>query len=330
MIISKEREKMGTDIKVSVICCAYNQEQYIEDALKGFVSQKTDFDFEVLISDDASTDQTPDIIRRYEKEYPELIKPLYLTENQYSKGIYPGVLLMEKAQGQYYALCEGDDYWTSDHKLQRQFDALEMHPECDMCAHSALKVRPHDCKPIGMIEPMKEDGILSMEKVIDGGGDFIATNSLFFRKSIVQNPASYTRLYAIDYAYQMGGAARGGIVYLQETMSAYRRGADNSWTVLMMNSQKDLRINYINKMIKMLDLVNEETEYKYQDSIQHAQLKYEFQKDTLNRDIRSVYSKKYSDLRDQMSSKRKTILFLQCFAPWSLRLYQKTKKVKSS
>jgi hypothetical protein len=270
-----------------------------------------------------------DIIRKYEREYPELIKPLYLTENHFSKGIYPGVLLMKKAKGKYYAFCEGDDYWTSDHKLQKQFDALEMHPECDMSAHSAVKVRPHDCKPIGMIEPMKEDGILTMEKVIEGGGDFIATNSLFFRKTIIQKPTSYLRYSGFDYAYQMSGAQRGGIVYLHEIMSAYRRGADNSWTVTMMNSRKEVMIDHINKMIRMLDLVNEETEFKYQDSVRSAQLKYEFQIATLERRIRTIYSNKYSNLRRQMSTKKKTILFLQCFAPWSLQLYQKTKKLKS-
>ena len=203
---------MDTDIKVSVICCAYNQESYIEDALKGCVMQKTDFNFEVLVSDDASTDHTADIIREYEKKYPELIKPLYLTENQYSKGIYPGVFLMQEAQGKYYALCEGDDYWISDHKLQRQYDVLEQHPECDMSAHGALKVRPDDCKIIGTIEPMKEDGILSMQDVIDGGGDFIATNSLFFRKTLAEHPTSYLKYTGIDYAYQMSGASRGGII----------------------------------------------------------------------------------------------------------------------
>ena len=70
---------MGTEIMVSVICCAYNQEIYIEDALKGFVTQKTSFLFEVLVSDDASTDGTADIIRSYEERYPELIKPVYFT-----------------------------------------------------------------------------------------------------------------------------------------------------------------------------------------------------------------------------------------------------------
>ena len=74
------------DIKVSVICNAYNHETYIEDALEGFVMQKTTFPFEVLVHDDASTDRTAEIIREYERQYPQIIKPIYSTENQYSKG----------------------------------------------------------------------------------------------------------------------------------------------------------------------------------------------------------------------------------------------------
>lgn len=320
---------MDEDIKVSVICCAYNQESYIEDALKGFVMQKTDFNFEVLISDDASTDRTAEIIREYEKKYPELIKPLYLSENSFSKGVYPGVILMKKAKGKYIAFCEGDDYWISEHKLQRQYDALEKHPECDMSAHASLKVRPDDCRTIGTIEPMNEDGILSMEKVIDLGGASIATNSLFFRKTMLTPPPSYLRFCGFDYAYQMTGAARGGIVYLSEIMAAYRRGAKNSWTVTMMNAKNEVMISHIDKMMKMLDLANEETQFKYDKNISLAKLKYEFQKAALRGDAKAVYSKKYALLRKQMSEKRKLILCLQCFAPWSITMYQKIKKARN-
>lgn len=111
---------------VSVICLAYNHEKYIRDALNGFVKQKTDFPFEVVIHDDASTDKTADIIREYEKRYPHIIKPILQHENQKSKG--SGIvtrLTYEKAQGKYIALCEGDDYWTDPLKLQMQVDFLE-------------------------------------------------------------------------------------------------------------------------------------------------------------------------------------------------------------
>ncbi len=313
---------MEKEIMVSIICCAYNQEQYIEDALKGFMMQKTNFAFEVLVSDDASTDHTAEIIRKYEQQYPEIIKPVYFSENQYSKGKPPYNTLWDKAHGKYLAICEGDDYWTSEYKLQKQFDALEAHPECDMCAHSAYLVRASDCKTIGMIEPMKEDGVLTMDKVIQGGGNFIATNSLFYRATLQHFPARFAAKYCIDYAVQMHGAMRGGIWYLSETMSAYRRGAENSWTLYMQKNQA-VMVRHIHMMIDMLKMADEDTEYRFSDSFRQARHKYEFQLAGFERDTKAVYSPEFSDLRKEMSVKKRVILFLKCFAPWSLRLWQK-------
>ena len=124
------------DIKVSIICLAYNHEKYIRSALQGFVDQITDFCYEVLINDDASTDKTADIIREYEKKYPDIIKPVYQKENQHSQGIrIISTYLLPKAQGEYLAYCEGDDFWTDPYKLQKQYDILEKHKECSLCIH---------------------------------------------------------------------------------------------------------------------------------------------------------------------------------------------------
>lgn len=120
---------------VSISCITYNHEPYIVQALNGFLMQKTSFPFEILIHDDASTDRTADIIREYEKKFPNLIKPIYQKENQYSKGnrsilasfVYP------RAKGKYIAICEGDDYWIDENKLQMQVDFLENNPEYGMC-----------------------------------------------------------------------------------------------------------------------------------------------------------------------------------------------------
>lgn len=111
---------------VSIGCITYNHEKYIRDAIKGFLMQKTTFPFEILIHDDASTDGTADIIREYEKKYPDKIKPIYQMENQYSKGIpISATYQFPRARGKYIALCEGDDYWTDPYKLQKQVDFLE-------------------------------------------------------------------------------------------------------------------------------------------------------------------------------------------------------------
>ena len=98
---------------ISICCLTYNHEPYIEQCLEGFLMQKVDFPIEILIHDDASTDKTAEIIRKYESKYPEIIKPVYQSENQYSKGISVSrVYQFPRAQGKYIALCEGDDYWT--------------------------------------------------------------------------------------------------------------------------------------------------------------------------------------------------------------------------
>jgi len=115
---------------VSVSCITYNHSAYIRDAIEGFLMQKTTFPVEVLIHDDASTDGTSDIIRAYEARYPNIIKPIYQTENQYSKGIRISITFnYPRAKGKYIAICEGDDYWIDPYKLQKQVTFLEQNPE---------------------------------------------------------------------------------------------------------------------------------------------------------------------------------------------------------
>ena len=121
---------------VSICCTTYNHVNYIRQCLDGFVIQKTKLPIEILIHDDASTDGTQDIIREYEAKYPNIIKPIYQKENQYSKGVKVSLVYnYSRAKGKYIALCEGDDYWTDPYKLQKQVDFLESHPDYVMCSH---------------------------------------------------------------------------------------------------------------------------------------------------------------------------------------------------
>ncbi|KAA6338333.1 putative glycosyltransferase EpsE [termite gut metagenome] len=128
------------EIIVSICCITYNHEPYIRQCLEGFMTQKTSFLFEVLIHDDASTDGTADIIHEYESKYPDIIKPIYQKENQYSKGVrISWVFNFPRAKGKYIALCEGDDYWIDPLKLQKQVDFLENNPEYGM-VYSLAKI----------------------------------------------------------------------------------------------------------------------------------------------------------------------------------------------
>jgi len=133
----------GTSIDkplASVICTTYNQVDFIENALKGFLIQKTTFPFEIIIHDDASTDGTTKIIKHYARLYPRIIRTVIQTENQYSKGIKPGILMVLIAKGDYLAFCEGDDYWTDPNKLQLQCMYLETHPDISVTSHNACTI----------------------------------------------------------------------------------------------------------------------------------------------------------------------------------------------
>ena len=252
-----------SEILVSIVCNTYNHEKFIRDALEGFVMQKTDFAFEILVHDDASTDNTANIIREYEAKYPELIKPIYQTQNQYSqKKSITVEFQLPRARGKYIAFCEGDDYWTDDRKLQKQVDALEAHPEIDICAHQAQTMRNGEL--VGRVKPSKVDCVFSPEQVIAGGGGFVATASLMYRSTLIEQ---FQKVMALDYVWQIYGSLRGGMLYLADTMSVYRLAVSGSWTVRMRNDteRRKKHSQRIEGMLKQLDV---DTNGKYSATIQ--------------------------------------------------------------
>lgn len=139
-----------SEVLLTIRCITYNHSRYIRDCLDGFLMQKTNFAFEILIHDDASTDGTDLIIKEYSDKYPNIIRPLFEEENQYSK--YGNLMTVRKQmdpllRGKYTALCEGDDYWTDPYKLQKQVDFLESHPDYSMCFHQTIRHYQDSNKP---------------------------------------------------------------------------------------------------------------------------------------------------------------------------------------
>jgi len=177
---------------VSISCTTYNHEKYIEDALEGFLIQETNFPFEILIHDDASTDSSAEIIREYEVQYPNLFKPIYQTKNQYSKGKNPNVeFLFPKAKGKYIAFCEGDDYWTDQKKLQNQVDFLECNPEYGL-SHTECNYLYQDSNSFENYAKRKYScnhlPHLSTQNVFEWilvGNYSIATSSVLLRKDLL-------------------------------------------------------------------------------------------------------------------------------------------------
>lgn len=123
---------------LTICCIAYNHADFIEDALSGFLIQRTTFPFEIIVHDDASTDGTREIIKKYQSEYPKIIKTILQRENQYSKGRRALGFFQGVSDAKYLAICEGDDYWSDSKKLQKQVDYLEVHPECVITGHDAF------------------------------------------------------------------------------------------------------------------------------------------------------------------------------------------------
>ncbi len=133
--------KQEEPILVAIHCLVYNHESYLRECFEGFVMQKTNFRFVAIVHEDCSTDHSADIIREYEAKYPDIFRPIYETENQYSKhdGSLERIMnaAIDATGAKYVAMCEGDDYWTDPNKLQKQVDFLEAHPDYSMCYHKA-------------------------------------------------------------------------------------------------------------------------------------------------------------------------------------------------
>lgn len=217
---------------VSICCITYNHEPYIEDALEGFLIQETDFPFEILIHDDASTDRTADIIREYEAKYPKLIKPIYQSENKYSKGIKPNPTFnFPRVQGDFIAFCEGDDFWLTVNKLQRQCE-ISKQSDVSVVFHSAIELDMSSQEKKIIARQRNSDGVIPLEKSIKGRGGFMPTASLFCSAMIIKEKLHwFQNEWPIgDFFLQMILSYEGRIYYIDEPMCLYRRNVPSSWT----------------------------------------------------------------------------------------------------
>lgn len=222
----------GREISVSVACICFNHGKYIESALKSFVLQRTNFPFEIIVHDDASDDESRVIIEKYCEKYPDIIKPILQSENQYSQGKKCSLIAYSYARGKYIALCEGDDYWIDSLKLQRQFEYMEKSSLVDLSFHSAVW-HYEDSRKKNFVYAQRASGsrMFTQSDMILGKGQFCPTASLMFRRSLIENlPSWYYRTTMGDHYLQILGASRGGVLFVNRCMSVYRNGVPGSWT----------------------------------------------------------------------------------------------------
>lgn len=219
---------------VSIRCLVYNHEPYLRQCLDGFVMQKTNFAFEAIVHDDCSTDKSAGIIREYAEKYPDIIKPIYETENQYSK--HDGSLsrIMDSAcKGQYIALCEGDDYWIDPLKLQRQVDFLENHMDYTMCFHNASILNETD-SPQFPIAPII-GGDYNKNQIFENW--MVPTASVIFRQFILNVITEEQQIFSGDINLFLTCASLGKVHGFYERMSVYRI-QNNGLTLKRINKNK--------------------------------------------------------------------------------------------
>ncbi len=227
------------DIKVSICCITYNHENYIRQAIEGFLMQKTNFKYEILIHDDASTDNTASIIKEYEAKYPDLIKGIYQKENQHSRGVrILRSFLYPIAQGVYIAWCEGDDFWIDENKLQRQVDFLDTNPEYVACVHRYITVNENseetNEKTFGYYEQEGKYTLKDFEvnELPSQLASYVARN--LFLKAETAYPDSFdeVRLQG-DIKLNLYFLEHGDIYRLPNVSSAYRfvhKASGTSWS----------------------------------------------------------------------------------------------------
>ena len=214
---------------VAIKCPVYNHEPYLRDCLEGFVMQQTNFPFVAIVHDDASTDNSAAIIREYAEKYPDIIKPIYEIENQYSKhdGSVGRIMdaAIETTGAKYVAMCEGDDYWTDPLKLQKQVDFMEANPEYSLCFHkvNTLMQATGEMKEEFIVRDMPGDS-----SMVDlATGNYIHTPSVMLRydKQVQKKIFSLGSCMPSDYVWWMLYAEKGKIFKFEEPMAVYRVGS---------------------------------------------------------------------------------------------------------
>lgn len=290
---------------VSIKCTVYNHEPYLRQCLDGFVMQKTNFPFEAIVHDDASTDHSADIIREYAAKYPDIIKPMYETENQWSK--HDGSLerIMDEAcTGKYIAICEGDDYWTDSLKLQKQTDFLDSHPNVTLCSSLYKTYEPdsNTFKHNGKTIPFKhKEGIWVYYFDLDN----------YWKKWVVQPVTcmyrnldclkhmpreKYKYFFDAIFFYYYLKLSKGIGVMLSDEMAVYRLGS-GIWSTKTANNklefsfeqaysiyknEGDTRCLYQSSIVRCAHIMNEinvgnlnEVRNLYLDAIHRLTLKYD-------------------------------------------------------
>jgi len=242
--IKLEPEKIKKYPKLTICCLTYNHEKYIEQTLISFLKQKTNFNFKIKIVDDGSTDNTCDIIKYYSNKYPEIFE---VTLKNFNTSPEQSFLdLLQNIKTEYVALCEGDDFWTNENKIQKQFDFLEKNKKYSACFHPVSVEFENDFSK-NYIFPKIQKNFVTLEELIEN--NCIQTNSVFYRwrfkKENIKNLLPIDSLPG-DWYLHLLHAEKGDIGYVNEVMGVYRKHDGGIWSGGVDNVIKNYGIEHAN------------------------------------------------------------------------------------
>lgn len=238
-------------MKVSVTMVTYNHEEFIAKAIDSILMQNTNFDYEIVIGEDYSTDNTRNIIIDYNKRYP---KKFRLLLNETNLGMHRnGAQTFQACTGKYIAMLEGDDYWTSPEKLQKQVDFLDGHPECAICFHDVIEVYKDGDRDSHSFFGNDRKEFYTIEDLLKE--NFIPTPSTMFRSGLVSSiPEWFSLLPMGDWPLHILNALHGEIGYINEVMAVHLNHRGGAWAAMRQNrleAQKASMLLYDNLYIHL-------------------------------------------------------------------------------
>lgn len=213
--------------KLSVVVLAYNHEPFLRQALDGVLGQDVDFAYEVIVGEDCSTDGTRAVLQEYARRYPAVLRPIYQPRNV---GMGPNFqACLAACRGEYIALLEGDDYWTSPLKLRRQVAWLDAHPDFSLCFHPLADHHEDGSRPDHVARRYAKD-VYTFDDFVATTEAIAGTGSLVLRHVLPTWPAWLFTVIPIDYPLVLLYAAVGKAKLLPEVMGAYRIHGGGIWS----------------------------------------------------------------------------------------------------
>lgn len=247
---------------VSVICITFNHQDYIEDALRGFLIQKTGFPFEIIIHDDASTDKTQEIIKRYAQDYPNLIKLVIQTENQYSQGKKVTACAVKYSNAEILAICEGDDFWIDARKLSIQTKIMRSNPGTAIIVHPCMTYDGDDKRSRVAYDKGNKTSRFDAQDVLNAAAQFGPTASYMIKRRVYDTFPDWLDSAPVgDFFIEMYSLSLGVGLYTPETMSVYRTVSVGSWMDRRRKAKGDALISFGQRMNKCLDLMQKENAF---------------------------------------------------------------------